>query len=104
MGYLNSTQLATLSNAGCEIVAHGDAGAGNGLVDLETYEAVLAEIQANVAGINALGYTSTSSLYALPQGGYDSFVLQACRDAELRAVRMIGSGDPSAPQIGRAHV
>lgn len=96
-GYLNSTQLATLSNAGCEIVAHGDAGAGNGLVDLETYEAVLAEIQTNVAGINALGYTSTSSLYVLPQGGYDSFVLQACRDAGLQSVRMIGNGDPLAP-------
>lgn len=102
-GYLDETQLATLASAGCEIITHGDAGSGNGLVDLETYEAVLSEIQDNVAGINSLGYTTTSSLYALPQGGYDSFVLQACRDAGLKAIRMIGSGDPSAPhtiQIG----
>lgn len=97
MGYLNSTQLATLANAGCDIVTHGNAGAGNGLVDLNTYEAVLAEINSNVAGINALGYTSASLLYVLPQGGYTSYVWQACKDAGLRAIRMVGSGDPSAP-------
>lgn len=93
-GYMNATQLATLANAGCEIVTHSNAGTGNGLVDLETYEAVLAEIQSNVAGVDALGYTSTSSLFVLPQWDYDWFVLQACHDANLRSIRMLGWGDP----------
>jgi hypothetical protein len=49
--------------------------------------AILADIEAGIAALDAIGITSGRDYFALPQGSYDEYVRQACITAKLGWVR-----------------
>ena len=115
-GYLTWEQLAALRDAGWTIANHSNThpqAAGNPGLRLlgpygitQSYEgaveddsAIYTDIMAAVDELHSRGF-SDALHFALPQGGWDTYVRSACLRAGLKSVRAISSATTGFPVRG----
>lgn len=118
--YLTWEQLAALRDAGWTIGSHSNThpqAAGNpGLRLLGPYgitqsyvgaaaddSAIYADIVASIEDMESRGFRDARH-FALPQGGWDTYVRTACLRAGLKSVRAISSPTTGFPIRGAQHV